>query len=99
MSEVDREDKLSQLYHIYRAPMLRLAFRILGNECDAEDAVHDAFESIARNLERLREPDGAKTRGYIMVVTERKAIDLLRARRLRETDELNEDAVRALFGV
>lgn len=91
MSEVDHEDKLSRLYHIYRAPMLRLAFRVLGDERDAEDAVHDAFESIAHNLDHLHDPEDAKTRGYIMVVTERKAIDLLRVRRRQETEELDED--------
>ena len=92
MSEVDHEDKLSRLCHIYRPSMLRLAFRILGDERDAEDAVQDAFESIARKLERLRAPEDPKTRGYVMVVTERKAIDLLRTRSRREAEELDEDA-------
>ena len=92
MSEVDQEDKLSRLYHIYRASMLRLASRVLGDERDAEDAVHDAFESIAHNLDHLRAPDDPKTRGYVMVVTERKAIDLLRTRRRQEAGELDEDA-------
>ena len=87
MSE-QNEDKLSQVYCLYRASMLRLALRVLGDEQDAEDAVQDAFESIARNLDRLSAPEEAKTRGYIMVVTERKAIDLLRSRRVHEAGEL-----------
>lgn len=87
------EDKLAQIYSLYHEPMLRLALRILENTPDAEDAVHDAFESIARNLDRLVEATSPKTRGYIMVVTERKAIDLLRAQRRKETAELDEDAV------
>ncbi|MBE6910344.1 MAG: RNA polymerase sigma factor [Ruminococcaceae bacterium] len=92
MAEANREDKLSQIYSLYRAPMLRLALRILGDGRDAEDAVHDAFESIARSIGRLREADDPKTRGFVMVVTERKAIDLLRAKRRQETGELDEDA-------
>lgn len=87
------EDRLAQVYRLYRTSMLRLALRILGGEQDAEDAVHDAFESVARNLDRLAEPESPRTRGYIMVITERKAIDLLRARRRHETAELDEDAV------
>ncbi len=92
-----RDDKLSQVYRLYQAPMLRLALRILGEQHDAEDAVHDAFESVARNLERLAEPDAPKTRGYIMVITERKAIDLLRARRRSAASELDEADVSVEF--
>ena len=86
------EEKLARVYARYHAPMLRLALRILGEEHDAEDAVHDAFESITRNLDHLAEPEDPKTRGYIMVITERKAIDLLRARKKHESAELDEDA-------
>ena len=93
MSEQGHEGKLAEVYALYRTPMLRLAHRILENERDAEDAVQDAFESIARNLEHLELPDSPRTRGYVMVITERKSIDLLRARRRHETEDLDENAV------
>lgn len=92
MSELNGEAVLAEVFRLYREPMLRLAFRVLGNERDAEDAVQDAFESVARNLEHLEQPGSPRTRGYIMVITERKAIDLLRARRRQETEALDEDA-------
>ena len=90
MTPSNQEDKLAQVYRLYQAPMLRLALRILGQEHDAEDAVHDAFESIARNLDRLAAPEDPRTRGYAMVVTERKSIDLLRLRQKSAAGELDE---------
>ena len=57
MTPSNQEDKLTQVYRLYQAPMLRLALRILGEAHDAEDAVHDAFESITRNLDRLAAPE------------------------------------------
>lgn len=96
--ELNHDDKLARIYRLYRAPMLRLALRILGGEQDAEDAVHDAFESVARNLGRLAEPESPRTRGYIMVITERKAIDLLRERKKHESAELDEENAVDLSG-
>ncbi|MBQ9459811.1 MAG: RNA polymerase sigma factor [Oscillospiraceae bacterium] len=93
MPELNQEDKLARVCRLYRAPMLALARRVLGEAHDAEDAVQDAFESIARNLDRLSEPEDARTRGYIMVITERKAIDLLRSRQRGEAAELDEETV------
>lgn len=90
MAPSNQEDKLTRIYRLYQAPTLRLALRILGNVHDAEDAVHDAFESVARNLDRLSAPEDPRTRGYVMVVTERKAIDLLRLRQKLAVDELDE---------
>ena len=91
------EEKLVRLYDLYHVPMLRLAQRVLGDNPDAEDAVHDAFESVAKNLDHLAEPESAKTRGYIMVVTERKAIDLLRVRKKHESAELDEENIGVEF--
>ena len=45
----DPEDsaKFEQLYEHYRSYMLKIANKILENEFDAEDAVHNAFVSIS----------------------------------------------------
>ena len=97
MADPKREDKLEQVYRLYHAPMLRLALRVLGEEHDAEDAVHDALESVAKNLDKFADPADPRSRGYVMVITERKAIDLLRDRRKRAGEELDEDAVGVEF--
>lgn len=85
--------KFEQIYLHYQAFMYQVAFQILQNKQDTEDAVHNAFLSIAKNLEKIGEPIGQRTQGYIFVIVERKAIDLYRERKKKECDELNEDEI------
>lgn len=85
--------KFEQLYLHYRDFMFQVAFRILQNKQDAEDAVHNAFLSIAKNIEKVGEPVGQRTQGYIYIISERKAIDLYRERRRKECNELNENQI------
>ena len=50
-------DKLrfEQLYHSYRKQMLAVAYRILENPDDAEDAVQDALLGIVKSISSMRE--------------------------------------------
>ena len=85
--------KFEELYYKYRGFMLKAAKRVLKGEQDAEDAVHNAFLSIAKNMKSLPEMDSPKMKGFLYIVTENKAIDVLRERKRRENEEpLDEDA-------
>ncbi len=77
-SEADKS-KFELLYLRYRGLMFSVAMRLLSSEQDAEDAVHQAFLSIIEHLDRITEIDCPKTRSYVVIITEHKAIDLLRA--------------------
>lgn len=79
-SEEDKT-RFEALYDRYRCLMFSAANRILNNPTDAEDAVHQAFVSIIENLDRIREVDCPQTRSYVVIITEHKAIDQIRARR------------------
>lgn len=90
-SEED-SSRFTKLYLRYRYLMFSVAKRILGDTYDAEDAVHQAFVSIIDNLGRIKEIDCPKTRSYVVVITENKAIDIIRSRKRvspREFDELD----------
>ena len=87
----DDQAKFERVYNKYRYLMLHVAYKILQNHHDAEDAVHHAFISIIENLDNIFEVDSPKTRSYIVIITERKAIDLLRKIQKRQTFEFNED--------
>lgn len=84
-------DKFERIYHKYKFLMLHVAKQILQNHHDAEDAVHQAFISIIENIDKISEIDSPKTRSFIVIISKRKAIDLLRQNNRRQTMELNED--------
>ena len=52
--------KFEQIYMEYRSMMFHIANRILTNEQDAEDAVHEAFLKIAENIEKIGQPSVQK---------------------------------------
>lgn len=93
-SKQDRS-KFEQLYEKYKGLMFYVANQVLHNESDAEDAVHEAFVSLLKNLQKISDVERPETRSYVIVTAERKAIDVLRVRQRAPVLELNE-AVRGL---
>lgn len=89
----DAEEKIQfeALYRKYRGFMLKVAARVLHGEQDAEDAVHNAFLSIAKNMKIIPRLDTPEMRGFLYIVTEHKAIDILRRRERLEHEELLTD--------
>lgn len=78
----DEEKKrlFEEIYLSYRGRMLTLARQMLKNHDDAEDAVHQAFLSIAEQFSRLSRLPRVQLEGYLVVVAEHKCIDILRRR-------------------
>lgn len=75
--------KFEKVYLTYRGLMYHVAYKILNNEQDAEDAVHNAFVKIAENIEKIGDPVCPKTRSYVVTIVENKAIDIYRANQRR----------------
>ena len=84
-----------QLYNRYRGLMFQVAKKILQNEQDAEDAVHQAFLAIIKNASKIFsknfDVNCPETRALVVIIVERKSIDLLRQRSRRPEAELDED--------
>ena len=74
-SEKDKS-KFEILYYEYRERMYFAAFYILNNKEDAEDAVHDAFVGVARNMKALGEPVSDKTLSYVIKAARNSAINI-----------------------
>ena len=93
-SEEDKS-KFEKLYNQYRHLMFSVANKILDNQFDAEDAVHKAFVSIIDNLDKIKEVDCPKTKAYVVIITENKAIDIIRSKKHIIEDEL----IDTLYGI
>lgn len=76
----ESKDKFEVLYLKYRKQMKRIAYRILGDEHLAEDAVHNAFIKIISNLEKFNEIDCQQTRNLIVIIIRSVSIDMYRKR-------------------
>ena len=67
-----------------------MAYAILKNRKDAEDAVHQSVVKLAEQAERLPDGPGQRMRNLAVTVAERKAIDLWRRRQRHPQVDLDE---------
>lgn len=81
VESMDDRLKIEQIYTQYRNVMYAVAYKILQNEQDAEDAVHSAFIRIAENIGKIEEPLCQKTKSFAIIITENRAIDLYRRKK------------------
>ena len=87
----EEKSKFEQIYLEYKGLMFHVAFDILHNESDAEDAVHQAFVKVAENIRKIGDPVCPKTQSYIVTIAEHKAIDQYRKNQKNQVVELLDD--------
>ena len=89
----EERSKFESIYLLYRNTMYAVAYRILQNPQDAEDAVHHAFLKILENFSKISEVDCPKTKGYIVTIVENRAIDIYRRKKAHPAVPYNEETV------
>ena len=82
----DRE-ALEELFQRYRAVAYRVAYRLLGQEADALDAVQDGFVKALTHLSAFQGRSSFKT--WLLRVVSNAALDLGRQRGRRELRSLD----------
>src|SRR5438067_5453121 len=70
---------LDELFRRYRAVAYRVAYRLLGREPDALDAVQDGFVKALTHLERFRGHSSFKT--WLLRIVSNAALDVGRQRK------------------
>lgn len=83
--------KFEQIYAEYRGLMFHVAYEVLHNEENAEDATHQAFVRIAENIRKVDMPVCPKTRSYVVTIVEHEAIDQYRRIKRRRTVPLTDE--------
>lgn len=98
MIESDEDGtKFELLYETYKPLMMYIARKILMNDEDACDAVHDAFLAIARNIKKIRMAESNETKALVAMITERKAIDIYRKRQKKQENETSDECLSFVY--
>ena len=74
----DDKFKFERLYNTYKQIMFYKAKDILKDNYLAEDAVHQGFINIIKNLDKFDENNSHKTKAFIVIIIENSAIDMYR---------------------
>src|SRR5271165_6741475 len=78
---------LDELFRRYRQPAYRVAYRLLGNEADALDAVQEGFVKALTHLSGFQGRSSFKT--WLLRVVSNASLDLGRQRGRREAVPLD----------
>lgn len=73
-------EKIEKLYHKYKALMHKEAYKILRDNGLSEDAVHQSFIKVMKNLNKVNTDDEDRTRGFLTIVCRNTAIDIYKKR-------------------
>ncbi len=76
--EIFQNNMLEQLYDAYEYKMYGIAYSILNNEGQAEDAVQDAFLKLIPHLEDINSVASVETKRLITYTIKNVAIDIYR---------------------
>ena len=87
--ETDKE-LVRSLYEANEQLMYNVAYKILQNRFDAEDAVQDAFVSVINHLERVREINCNETRFYLVTIVKNISLNMLKKKQRHPAVDIDE---------
>lgn len=94
MSIIDNNDEKNNfecIYDTYKDMMYYKALSILHDEYLAQDAVHDAFLKIIKNMDKFCDINCEKTKGLLVIIIRHTAIDLYRKQKVRDYVSLDDE--------
>lgn len=89
----EEKSKFEEIYFKYRQLMFQVANGILKDEYLAEDAVHKSFIKIMKHLDKIKEIECPKTKGFVVIIVKNTAIDLYRKRKRENIVQIDEEVL------
>ena len=71
-------DKFDEIYHTYRHTMHHVAMGILHDYHLAEDATHEAFLRIAKNMRKIEEVNVPTTKVFVVIIVRNVSLTMLK---------------------
>ena len=94
LSLIDEElqkNRFETLYYRYRNLMYYIAFQVLGNERDSEDAVQEAFLRVAKNMDKIGDVESNETKNFVAIIVKREAMKRKKRREIFESELDNKE--------
>lgn len=85
IEDVDNRCKVERLYDAYGKNMFWEAYGILRDRRLAEDAVHESFIRIMRNLHKIDETNASRTKSFLIIICRNVAKDIYNQRHTSTT--------------
>ena len=85
-----QKEKLRELYDQYKDLMMHVSMNILHNHALAEESVQESFVKILINIDDINEIKCHETKRWVVIVSERTAIDKLKheLKRIHEKEDV-----------
>lgn len=87
----ENKERFEELYHTYKNLMYNVAFSILQNPQDAEDALQDAFISIAKNFSKISEIKCPRTQVFVVIVIRNISLNISKKKMRRHEADIDID--------
>ncbi|MCI9617088.1 MAG: RNA polymerase sigma factor [Eubacterium sp.] len=78
-----QENKFEEVYYQYKDLMYYIAYEVLRNVRDAEDAVQESFLRIVKNMSKIGEVKAKETKNFVAIITKREAIKIYSRKKKR----------------
>ena len=82
-----------EIYRDYYGLMMKIARKILANQCDAEDAVSELIEKLPKKIEKYETHEGVKFSSWLGRVTGNYCIDVIRKNKTRKEKDISSSVI------